>query len=56
MKDTARKIAKGFIAAVTSPEAVRYERSLATLVVVRVLLAIGATDALIRLAEQIIGG
>lgn len=49
-----RKIVRAVVAAVTSPEAVRAERSLAALVVTRILLAAGATDGLVRLVEQII--
>lgn len=56
MKDTTRKAWNGFRAAVTSTEAVKAERSLAVLVATRVLLAIGATDALVQLAAKIIGG
>lgn len=51
-----RKAWHGFRAAVTSPEAVKQERSLAVMIVTRVLLAIGAGDALVQLAGKIIGG
>ena len=56
VKAVARKAWRGFSAAVTSPEAVKHERSLAVLVATRVLLAVGASDALIQLAAKIIGG
>lgn len=56
MKEYARKAWNGFRAAITSPEAVKAEKSLAILIVTRVLLAIGAGDAFVRLAEQIING
>lgn len=55
MKTILSKAAKGFVAAVTSPEAVKVERSLAVLVATRVLLAIGAGDALVRLVQQLAG-
>jgi hypothetical protein len=56
MKARLKKIARGIQAAVTSPEAVKQERSLATLVVVRALLAAGASVGLVDLARVLIGG
>lgn len=51
-----KKIWRGLVAAVTSPEAVKQERSLASLVVGRVLLAAGASYGIEQLAVKIIGG
>lgn len=56
MKVFLSRLAHGFVAAVTSPEAVTKERSLAVLVATRVLLAVGASDALVQLARALIGG
>lgn len=51
-----KKILRGVLAAFTSPEAVKLERSLASLVVVRILLAIGASAATVGLFKHLIGG
>lgn len=56
MRIKLKQIASGIAAAVTSPEAIKQERSLAALIVTRTLLAIGAGDALVQLAQKIIGG
>jgi hypothetical protein len=55
MKATLAKAARAFVAAITSPEAVKQEKSLAVLVVTRVLLAIGAGDALVQLVQKLVG-
>ena len=48
-----RKAWKGFLAAVTSPEAVKAEKSLAVFIAVRVLQAVGAGAGLAALVEQL---
>lgn len=53
---TLKKIWNGIKAGLTSTEAVKAEKSIATLVVTRVLLAIGASAAFVELAQKIIGG
>jgi hypothetical protein len=45
-----------FLAAITSPDAVKKERSLAALVVFRILLAAGATTGLAELIAKIASG
>lgn len=44
-----KKIGRAFIAAITSPTAVKEERNLAVFVATRVLLAAGASEGLIQL-------
>lgn len=56
MKDTLRAVARAVVAALTSPEAVKLERGLLTLVVVRVLLAVGASASLVEFVKSLIGG
>lgn len=51
-----KKVWHGLVAAVTSPEAVKQERSLGAFVVGRVLLAAGASFALEQLITKIIAG
>lgn len=51
-----KKIWRGLVAAVTSPEAVKQERSLAALVLARVLLAAGASTGLVELVEKFVHG
>lgn len=51
-----RKILRGIAAAFTTPDAVKAERSLAAIVVTRLLLALGASGALIVEIQKIIGG
>lgn len=51
-----KKIWRGLVAAVTSPEAIKQERSLAALIVGRVLLAAGASFGLEQLVTKIIAG
>jgi hypothetical protein len=53
VKKFALKAWHGFTAAVTSPTAVAQEKSLAVFITVRVLIAVGASDALVRLIEQL---
>jgi hypothetical protein len=47
MTATLKKILKGFLAAVTSTEAVKEEKSLLTLILVRLGLSAGAAAALL---------
>ena len=49
-----KQIGTAVVAALTSPEAVKQEKSLATLVVTRALLAAGATDGLVRLVQGLL--
>lgn len=56
MKDKLRVAFHAFLAAITSPEAVKLQRGLATLVVTRVLIAVGASVGLVELVTKIIGG
>lgn len=51
-----KRILNGLRAAVTSPDAVKQERSLGALVVGRVLLAAGASTGLAELVAKIIHG
>lgn len=53
MKTFVSKAWHGFLAAITSPEAVAKERSLAVLIAVRILLAVGASDALVQLVQKL---
>jgi len=50
-----KKALRAFLAAVTSPEAVKHEKSLAVLVITRVLLAVGASASLVALIEKLLG-
>lgn len=56
MKPLAKRVWHGLIAAVTSPEAVKQERSLAALIVGRVLLAAGASFGVEQIVAKIIAG
>lgn len=47
------KIARAFVAAVTSPTAVKQEKNLVVFVLVRVLLAAGASDGIVQLVQLI---
>lgn len=49
-----KKVGMAIAAALTSPEAVKQEKSLATLVITRALLAAGATDGLVRLVQSLL--
>lgn len=55
MKARLKKAGSAILAAVTSPEAVKQEKSLAVLVASRALLAAGASAGLVELAAKIIG-
>lgn len=55
MKIKLKKAAAAFLAAVTSPDAVKQEKSLTLFVTTRVLLAIGAGDAFLKLAQHLLG-
>lgn len=48
-----KKILRSFVAAVTSPTAVKDEKNLVVFVAVRVLLAAGASDGLVQLVQLI---
>jgi len=52
MKSVLSRVARAVLAAVTSPEAVKAEKSLAVLVAVRVLLAFGASAELVSLVVK----
>jgi hypothetical protein len=54
MKEKLRKAGNALLAAVTSPEAVTAEKSLAVLVVTRLALALGASAGLAELIVQLI--
>lgn len=51
-----KRVAAALLAAVTSPTAVKEERSLAAFVVGRVLLAAGASYGIEQIVVKIIGG
>lgn len=53
MKKFAAKAWHGFVAGATSTEAVKAEKSLVVLISVRVLLAVGASDALVRFVQSL---
>lgn len=53
---TLSKIWHGLLAAVTSPTAVKQERSLAAFVIGRVLLAAGASLAIEQFVTKLVGG
>lgn len=53
MKTFASKAWHGFLAAITSPTAVAKEKSLAVFIAVRVLIAVGAGDALVKLVQSL---
>lgn len=55
MKAKLKAALAAFVAAVTSPTAVKAEKSVAVLVVTRVLLSVGASAALVDLIVKIIG-
>lgn len=50
-----KKAWAGLLAGVTTPGAIKAEKALGVIVVTRILIAIGAGDALIKLAQQLIG-
>lgn len=56
MRDKLRVGFRAFLAAVSSPEAVKLERGLAAFVVFRVLLAIGAGASFAQGVKALIGG
>jgi hypothetical protein len=53
VKTIALKAWHGFLAGITSTDAVKAEKSLAVLVAVRVLVAVGASAALVQLVEKL---
>lgn len=50
--DFLKRAGRAFVAAVTSPEAVKKEKALAVFIVVRVALALGASASFIQLIES----
>jgi hypothetical protein len=54
MKAILKKITAAVVAAITSPEAVMAEKSIVTLVIVRVALAVGASASLVAVIEKLI--
>lgn len=48
-----KKILRGFMAAVTTPEAVKLEKSLGAIIAVRILIALGAGAGIVELVEQL---
>lgn len=55
MKVRAGKAWRGFVAAVTSPDAVKKEKSLAVFVGTRVALSLGASAGVVAAVVKIIG-
>ena len=55
MKAKLKTAAKAFLAAITSPEAVKLEKGLGVLVATRILLAVGASASLIELVKHLAG-
>jgi hypothetical protein len=55
MKKFASKAWHGFVAAVTSPEAVKKEKSLAVFIGTRVALSLGASAGAVALVVKILG-
>lgn len=51
-----KKALAALLAAVTSPTFIEGERNLAVFVVTRVLLAVGASAAVIELVAKVVGG
>lgn len=49
-----KKVVRALVAAFTSPEAVKAEKSLAVLAVTRVLLAVGASASLVELVSKLV--
>ena len=49
------KAGNALLAAATSPDAVKAEKSLAVLIVARALLAVGASASLVALVERLLG-
>lgn len=54
MKKLLSKAWAGFLAGITAPDAVKAEKALAVIVATRVLIAIGAGDALVQLVQKVI--
>jgi hypothetical protein len=52
LKTVLSRVGRAVLAALTSPEAVKAEKSIAVLVVTRVLLAVGASAGLVELAVK----
>lgn len=56
MSVKARKAVAALVAAITSPEFIKAERNAAVFVATRVLLAVGASTAVIELVAKVVGG
>jgi hypothetical protein len=55
MPAVVKRVARAVVAAVASTDAVKAERSLAALIVVRVLLSLGASVGIVDIVSKIIG-
>lgn len=55
MKVVVKRVVRAVVAAVTSPEAVKQEKSLAVLIVVRVALALGASAGIVEAVRGLVG-
>lgn len=53
MKSFLAKAWRGFVAGATSTDAVKAEKSLGVLIAVRVLLAVGGSDALVHFVQSL---
>lgn len=53
---TLKKLGAAFLAAITTPTAIKEERSLAALIVFRLLLAVGASTGLVDLIVKAVHG
>ena len=49
-----KKAVRGLVAALTTPDAVKAEKSLAVIIVARVLLAVGASAGLVTVATDVL--
>lgn len=55
MKSKLKKAGNAFLAAITSPDAVKAEKSLAVFITTRVLIAVGASAGLVALVQHLGG-
>lgn len=55
MKSKLKLAGRAFLAAITSPQAVKLEEGLGVLVAVRVLQALGASAGLIYMVQHLVG-
>lgn len=56
MKKKLNAIWHALVAAVTSPTAVKQERSLAAFIITRLLLAAGATEGVVQIVQKLVNG